>query len=252
MLKTEGIVLKAIRYQDTSKILTIYTKEYGKISAMARGAYRAKSQFISTTQPFSYSEYQFNRSRNFLYLNQADILNSFYSIREEMERVIYGYYILELADKSLPEEQENQKIFMLLEKGLRVLSRLNKDFLKFIVAYELKFVSFLGYKPSIEKCVCCSSTKLSDIKFSISQGGIICSSCFNQDLFSIYLNREAYETMYKLLYIPLEKTDEIQASDGCIRKLHEIILEYILMNIDRKKFNSLKLMETLDENMEMK
>lgn len=249
MLKTEGIVLKEIRYKDTSKILTIYTKEYGKISAMAKGAYMAKSQLISTTQPFSYSEYQFNRGRNFLYLNQADILNSFYSIREKMERVIYGYYMLELVDKSLPDEQENAKIFMLLEKGLRVLSKVDRDYLKFIIAYELKFVSFLGYKPNIEKCVSCNGIEAANIKFSISQGGIICSNCFNTDPFAIYLNKEIYEIMYKLLYISLEKTDEIVASKDSIDKLHEIILEYILRNIDRKKFNSLKLMEELNGNI---
>lgn len=245
MLKTEGIVLKGIRYKDTSKILTIYTKSHGKISAMAKGAYNAKSPLISTTQPFSYSEYQFTRGRNFLYLNQADILDSFYSLREEMERVIYGYYILELVDKSLPDEQENEKIFLLLEKGLRVLSKLDHDYLKFIIAYELKFISFIGYKPNIERCVCCNNEKLSKIKFSISQGGIICSNCFNFDLFAIYLDKQTYDLMYKLLYIPLERTDEISSSKESIDKLHDIILKYILKNIDRKNFNSLKLIDEL-------
>lgn len=246
MLKSEGIVLKGIRYKDTSKIVTIYTKEHGKIAVMASGAYSAKSKLMSTTQPFSYGEYHFNKGRGFLYLNQADLINSFYSIRESMERVIYGYYMLELVEKSLAEEQENEKIFLLLEKGLRVLSKLNKNYLQFIIAYELKFVSFLGYKPNLERCVSCNSADLNNIKFSISQGGIICSNCFNIDPFAIHLNSERYDTMCKLLYIPLEKTNEIVSSKDSLDKLHEIIVKYILRNIDRKKFNSLILMEDLD------
>lgn len=245
MLKTEGIVLKEIRYKDTSKILTIFTKKYGKISVMAKGAYKAKSKLIATTQPFSYSEYQFNKGRNFLYLNQADILNSFYLLREEMERVIYGYYMLELVDKSLPEDGENEKIFMLLEKGLRVLSKLDKNYLQFIVAYELKFISFLGYKPNIEKCINCNNTKFEKIKFSINQGGIICNNCFAIDHFAIDLDKEIYDIMYKLLYIPLERTNEILASEENINKLHSILLKHILKNIDRKNFNSLKLINEL-------
>lgn len=249
MLKSEAIVLKEVRYKDNSKILTIYTKEYGKIAVMASGAYRAKSQLIATTQVFSYSEYHLNKGRGILYLNQADLINSFYSIRERMERVTYGYYMLELVEKSLPEEQGNEKIFLLLEKGLRVLSKLNKNFLQFIIAYELKFISFLGYKPNIERCVSCNSIKSRNIKFSISQGGIICSNCYNTDPFAIYLNDEIYETMNKLLYIPLERTDEIISSKDSIDKLHEIIVKYILRNIDRKKFITLELMEEFDSEI---
>lgn len=246
MLKSEGIVLKELRYKDTSKILTIYTKEHGKVSVMARGAYRANSQLMSTTQVFAYSEYHFNMGRGLIFLNQADLINSFYSIREIMERVTYGYYMLELVEKSLPEEQENEKIFLLLEKGLRILSKLDKNFLQFIIAYEIKFISFLGYKPNLERCVSCNNSNLNNIRFSISQGGIICSDCFNIDPFAIYLNSETYETMYKLLYIPLERTDEIISTNDSIDKLHEILVKYILRNIDRKKFNSLKLMEEFD------
>lgn len=246
MLKTEGIVLKSIRYKDTSKILTIYTKEYGKIAVMASGAYRAKSKLISTTQAFSHSEYHFNKGRGFLYLNQADLINSFYSIRERMERVIYGYYMLELVEKSLPEELENEKIFLLLEKGLKVLSKLNGEYLKFMIAYELKFISFLGYKPNLERCISCNSTNFNNIKFSINQGGIICSNCFNIDYLAPHLSSEAYETMCKLLYVPLEKTSEIVSSKESIVKLHDMIVRYILRNIDRKNFNSLALMEELD------
>ena len=246
MLKSEGIVLKEVRYKDTSKILTLYTKEHGKIAVMARGAYRANSQLMSTTQVFAYGEYHFNMGRGLIFLNQADLINSFYSIRETMDRVIYGYYMLELVEKSLPDEQENEKIFLLLEKGLRVLSNLNKDFLKFIIAYELKFVSFLGYKPNIERCVSCNSLKSENVKFSISQWGIIFSNCFNLDPFAIYLNSETYETMHNLLYIPLEEVGEVTSSNVSLDKLHEIIVRYILRNIDRKKFNSLKLMEDFD------
>lgn len=109
MLKTEGIVLKEMRYKDTSKILSIFTKRYGKIAVMARGAYRPKSQIIANTQPFSYNEYQLYKGKNFYYLNQADIIDSFYDIREKIERVVYGQYMLELIEKSMEDGQENPK-----------------------------------------------------------------------------------------------------------------------------------------------
>lgn len=245
MLKTEGIVLKEMRYRDTSKILSIYTKKYGKVSVMARGAYKPRSQMIANTQPFSYNEYQLYQGKSFYYINQGDIIDSFYSIREKIERVVYGQYMLELMDKSIPEEQENEKLFMLLLKGLRVLSNLDKDFLKFVIAYELKFISFLGYRPFLDKCVICGSLDMSHIKYSINEGGIICPNCFCKDPFSIYINNEILDGMQKLLYSPLEKTTDIIISKDSLYKLHNIIVEYILFNIDRKRFNSLNIMESL-------
>ncbi|WP_353096071.1 DNA repair protein RecO [Tissierella praeacuta] len=246
MLKTEGVVLKELRYRDTSKILSIYTKRYGKIAVMARGAYRPKSQMIANTQPFSYNEYNLYKGKNFFYLNQGYIMDSFYSIRERIERVTYGYYILELIEKSLPEEQENEKIFKLLIKGLTVLSTLEKDYLKFIVAYELKFISFLGYKPYLDKCVVCGCPSKDNIKFSIYEGGIICDKCFITDPFGIYINKEIYKVMYNLLYTPFEKIFDMVIPNDIIYKIHDMIVEYILYNIDRKKFNTLDLIKTLE------
>ena len=106
MLRTEGIVLKEMRYKDTSKILSIYTKKYGKITAMARGAYRPKSKIIANTQLFSYNEYQLYKGRNFYYINQADIIDSFYDIRERIERVVYGQYMLELIENPWKKDKK--------------------------------------------------------------------------------------------------------------------------------------------------
>ena len=141
MIKAEGIVLSELRFKDTSKILNIYTKSMGKIPVMARGAYKANSKLMASTQVFSFNDYVFNKGRTFYYLNQGNIIKSFYNIRENIDRFIYGSYILEIVEKSSPEEEGNIKLFSLLEKSLDVLSKLDGDFMKFIVAFQLKFVS---------------------------------------------------------------------------------------------------------------
>jgi DNA repair protein RecO (recombination protein O) len=214
-MRTQGIVLREIRYKDTSKILTIYTKEYGKISVMARGAYKPKSSIMANTQLFSYNEYEMYKGKTFYHLNQGDIIDSFYSIREKMERVYYGYYMLELIDKSLPDEQANEKLFLLLKKGLEVLRNLEENFLKFIIGYELKFISFLGYKPVIEKCVVC-------------QGKV-------------------YNSIYKFLYTKLEDVENITINQRSLYKLHNILVKYILYNIDRRSLNSLNWIDCLED-----
>lgn len=246
MLKTEGIVLKEMRYKDTSKILSIYTKKHGKITAMARGAYRPKSQIIANTQPFSYNEYQLYKGKNFYYINQADIIDSFYSIREKIERVVYGQYMLELIEKSMEEGQENPKIFMLLLKGLKLLSGMDKDFLKFITIYELKFISFLGYRPLLDRCVLCGNKNVKNIRYSPKEGGIICYNCSSYDSSSIYLDDNLYRGINELLYIPLDRIHKVKLPDETIKKIHYIIVQHILYNIDRNKLNTLNFIKALE------
>jgi DNA repair protein RecO (recombination protein O) len=246
--KTEGIVIKEIRFRETSKILTIFTKKYGKIHAMARGAYRPKSQLIANTQPFSYNDYYFFKGRNFYYINQADIIDSFYPIRENINRVMYGSYLLELIDLSTLEEEENEKLFLLLRKGLMVLSGLDKDFLKFILSYELKYISFLGYKPYLDRCVVCGRRKFAQFKFSIEQGGIICSDCFSIEPYCQNMDLTMYKSMKILLYTPLDKLLSIKLPKDAMFKLHEIMVKYILNKIDRREFNSLNMLKSMKDN----
>ncbi len=240
MLKTEGIVLKGQKYQETSKILSIYTKNLGKISVMAKGANRPKSRLIANTQPFSYNEYQFSEGRSFYYINQADIIDSFYDIRENMDSMVYGFYILELVEKSVEDEEANEKIFLLLVKTLKILSKLKSDYLRLLVAFELKYISFLGYRPYLSSCVMCGNGKSQEYRFSYLEGGIICSKCYTKDLTAKPISREVFDSMIYLLYAQLDLLDEVEVKDEILCQLHDILEGYILYNIDRKEFNSLK------------
>lgn len=245
MIKTEGVVLGEVRFKDTSKILTLYTRKMGKISVMAQGAYRPKSQLIATTQPFSFCEFQLQKGRNFYYISQADLIESFYSIRDNMERIIYGFYILELLEKSTPDEEENEKIFMLLVKGLNILSKIESEYLKFIIAYELKFISFLGYRPYINRCVVCNNELNSNLRFSKSLGGIICNNCTSEDYTSKSVDSSFVIGLNDLLFAPLESLDKINISEKTLVRLHEILVDYILFSIDRNEFKSLDLLRTI-------
>lgn len=245
MVQAKGIVLNEIRFQETSKILNIYTLELGKINIMAKGAYRPKSKIIAQTQPFSYCEYEIHKGRSWYYINEASIINSFYNIREQIERLIYGFFILELVNKSVPEEEVNENLFYLLEKTLIVLSEMNEGFLKFLIAFELKFISFLGYRPSLISCSNCNSKDIKLAKFSISNGGVICQNCLDIDRRSISLNNSDIINLNKLMYSKLDKLDDIVIEKKDLIKLQDLLEKYILYSIDRTSFDSLEMLRTI-------
>lgn len=247
MIKTEGIVLTELKFKDTSKILNIYTKDLGKIPVMAKGAYKANSKLMASTQVFSYNEYILKKGQTFYYLNQGNIIEPFYNMRENVERFIYGSYILELIEKASPEAEANLTLFLFLEKSLETLSKLDDNFLRFIVAFQIKFVSFIGYKPYLNNCVICNKNPSDSVRWSNREGGVICSDCFNRDMGSVYINPDMYKGLVDLLYIPFEDLGNIDISLENLKKLQSILENYILYNIERKEFNSFKMIDMLLE-----
>ncbi|HHV38439.1 MAG TPA: DNA repair protein RecO [Tepidimicrobium sp.] len=246
--RVNGIVTREIRFKETSKILTLYTDDYGRISVMARGAYNPKSTLIANTQIFSHNAYSLHKGRNFYYINQADVLDSFYTIREDIGRMMYGSYLLELINLSTAEEDRNEKLYFLLLKGLKVLSNTQEDFLKLIVSYELKYISFLGYRPALDRCMACGDKDLKVAGFSITRGGIVCSNCRKVEPHCEYMDIGVYRAMKLLLYTPLDEVFAIDISKDTMFNLHRIMIKYILDRIDRKQFNSLNILSSINKD----
>lgn len=245
MSQIEGIVLNELQYKESSKILNIYTKELGKINVMARGAYRSKSKLIASTQVFSYCNYEFRNGRTFYYLLDGRVIKSFYNIREKIERTMIGFYILEIFNKSIPEEEPNETLFLFLVKALDTLSNLDENYLEFLIAFELKFISFIGYRPNIEECVSCGNKNIKDLRFSVESGGILCGDCLSKDPYSVKINQIMQNILIKLIYIPFDNIKDISFNREDLMKIQDILERYILYFVERNEFNSLNMLKSM-------
>lgn len=245
MAKLEGIVIKEMKYKDNSKILTVFTREEGKVTVMAKGACNPKSRLISNTELFFHNSYQLYRGKTFYYINDTDTINSFYSIREDMDRLMYGSYFLELVDLGLIEGGKNERIFDLVLRGLDLLSGLDEDFINFVLAYELKFISFLGYRPNLRACTSCDKKESDSWYFSTDEGGIICRDCLYRDRYAKSISREERDYLLELLFSPLDKLDHIKKTREMSFKLHKFMVKYILDKLDRRRFKSLEMYKTI-------
>lgn len=164
-IRTELIVLSEQKYGESSKIIRVFSKEKGKITILAKGALNAKSPLVSITQLFSHSNAYINKGRSFYYIESATILNSNFKIRKKYETLIISSYILELLDKTFLEGEVNKKIFDLTVKTLKIIQNINY-IMPIILAFELKYITFLGYRPSLE-------LQEKNNYFSIKDGGIV-------------------------------------------------------------------------------
>ncbi|WP_352419863.1 DNA repair protein RecO [Proteiniborus sp.] len=247
MLKTEGLVIRQTKYDEWDKILTIFTRNNGKVQAIAKGARRPKGGLVAGTQMFSYSDFLLYPGRNLYQVNQADIIESFFALRDDLYKLAYATYIIELIDAGAVEELANIKLFDLSIKTIRILSKLNKDYKKLLTAFELKYISFIGYRPYIRSCVICNGDLGNTVKFSNEHGGAICESCSSHGYYGYVVTREILSKIEELLFISLDDIENLVISNKDIDIIENIVSNYIMSHIEKKKFKSLEFLKNLEK-----
>ena len=177
--KCEGIVIRTTDYGETNKIVTLYTREWGKVGVMARGAKKPNSRLSSITQLFTHGYFLINRGSGLGSMQQGETATSLRSIGEDIFLTAYASYIVELTDKCTEEKKPNPYHFELLYQTLNYLNEgYDPDILMNI--YEMKMLNMLGLNPILNQCSICGNTD-GLFSFSIREGGFICHRCLDKD-----------------------------------------------------------------------
>lgn len=121
--KTEGIILKRINFGEADRLLTIYTKHLGKISALAKGVRRVTSRKGGNVEVFNQVSLFLAKGKNLDLVTEAQVINAFKIWRQDLKKVGLAYYFCELVDKLTPSRQANQAVFSLLRDFLEKIGR---------------------------------------------------------------------------------------------------------------------------------
>lgn len=182
--KTEAVVLSSKNYKEVDKIITFYTSEFGKIKIKARGVQKIKSKLNSTLQPFNLLEIFFVRGRMFPVIAECLGKERLIFYENNFKKIVYGLYLLDLVDNFTEEGGmgKHQESFNLLTRALKEINQENDHSLA-CFSFVIKFLSYLGYEPVLDRCVKCQKniTNIAaeeKLKFSFSRGGVICKLCF--------------------------------------------------------------------------
>lgn len=153
IIRTEAIVLRSIDYGETSEIVTLFTREKGKLAVMAKGARRSGSRFGSTLQPTSYTQVVFyhKSGRSIQTLSESSHVRSFHGIMSSLERLSYGLRIVELVYALMQEHEQNPFVFNLLLESLEQLSRTSGYAENLFHSFQLRFASVLGFAPNVQR-----------------------------------------------------------------------------------------------------
>lgn len=182
--RTNALVLRRIPLGETDKILTIFSREYGKYNVIAKGARRTTSRLAGATEPLMCIRALMADGMNLDVVTQCEIRESFPSIRGDFGLFLRATYACELLDKLTAERDPAQEAFDLLLSTLFILQRAEDPDVP-LHAYELKLMAQVGYDPLLDSCARCErafgdSSGIMEAAYSAPRGGALCDECAAQ------------------------------------------------------------------------
>lgn len=224
--KTEGIIIRSVDYGEGNKIITIYTKELGKIGVMAKGAKKTKSRLAAVSQLFSHGYFVFYHGGGLGNLTSGDIIDSFRILHQDIMKTAWAAYIVELLDKVTADREANAFLFYLLHSALTLIGQ-DKD--PEIVAriFELQVLQQAGVKPVLDKCVMCHQEDNPGIAFSIKEGGMLCECCLSSDAHAVVLSAATIRLIRTLALMDISKLGKVEIKDTTRKQLAHIMRMFI-------------------------
>lgn len=245
VLNTQGIVLKSLKFNDNDLMLTIFTRKYGKVSAVARGAQRQKSKFLSSSQVFSYNNYTLRKQKNIFVVYQSDNIKSFYNISLDFDAFSYSSFITKLVETNIVEGQPNNRLFELLTKTLFLLSEKIDNKKMVLNVFLLKFIDYLGYRPIVERCTICGKTEYKYAVFSTDDGGIVCNKCVEKEKKYIKIDQTTISLMQYILNNDIIVCNKAEVSKVLENELFFVLKNYLIHYFENINFKPLDMLKEL-------
>lgn len=245
---TEAIVLQASDFQESDRLVTFFTRHFGKVRGIAKGAKKSKKRFGGNLELFSHVDLRFfeKRTLDLVRIEGADFVQPFDRIRSNLQLIAYGSYLLELVTEMTAERQVTEPLFDLLLHFLQWFNRTvpSESCLR---AFEIRLLSLLGYMPVLDRCASCESSINGGglIGFHVGQGGLLCASCLPAHRGSIEISLGTVKTLRLFREIDLDKLHRLALSRKGLEESRKILIPFIRYRLDRE-IRSLKFLTSIE------
>ena len=220
MNKVEGIIIREKDYGDSSKIVDIFTKDYGIIGVICKGAKSLKSSLRSVSSKFTYGIFNIYYKENKLStLKEVDVINNFKNIRKGIEKMAFSCFLMDLSEQVYKHKKDNSIYNILINTLIKINDGFDMLVLTNIV--EIKYLDFLGIMPNLDECSICGSKNI--ITLSVNKGGYVCSNCRYHEKI---LDNKSLKLIKMFYYVDISKIDKLNISDNIKLEINEFIDNY--------------------------
>lgn len=232
--KAEAVVLRSRVYGEADRILSLFTKEWGKISAIAKGVRKPTSRLRGAVQLFSHTHLVLYKGKTLDTITQGEAAEDFSFLQNDLERLAAASYCAELVDRLTLENQPLPKLFWLLLRALRALGWGDPALVARV--FEAQLLVILGYRPQLDSCVVCGQGRQASPHdsreqmaswFSIERGGVVCSRCVAETPGVRPVSPAVLEAVAYFLRTPLEKAAKVKLTDTCRSELSSLLRSFL-------------------------
>ncbi|MBD3380429.1 MAG: DNA repair protein RecO [Candidatus Omnitrophica bacterium] len=233
--KAHGVILRKYLLRETSYILVVYTREFGKIKGVLKGARNPAPQFAGNFEIFSLCQLLFYRRKktSLDLITQCEALEFYLPARKQIERLTYANYFIELIDIICNENDPNRAIFGALVKSLRLLSS-GASPKRTARIFELKLLEALGLSPGVQECVGCGRKSETGMSFSVSSGGTLCSGCAVKDPKSFPISAGTVNFIRRIQSSSFERTGHIKVSREVGVEIEKLLKAFLEFHVNRQ------------------
>ena len=244
---TEAIVLRQVKTSYGRRMILLFSRKYGKISAGTGIGEKGRSKSSLALRPFTYGRYELYKNRDSYNINSADVIRSHYKIGENVDKYMNGAYALEFTERILAEEIPSAAIFQLMLDFFQMLEHREKGFGTLVLAYQVKLFQYLGVMPELKRCAVCGAEKAAHT-FCIEEGGVLCEECTKR-MQNSQNHTLIYDAKFDIVNIlkfftanSLKRIENLALREETGKLLQQIVREYAAYYLDASGIRSEQLL----------
>lgn len=232
-LTIQAIVLRVTDYNDRDALLTVLSREHGKLTIKARGLRRKNSPLIAPCQLLAYGEFTLFEYRGMYTINEAHSLELFTPLRRDLTKLSLGTYFAQAAEVISQEDLPNPELQSLVLNCLFALTRLDEPEIKVKAVFELRAACLAGYLPDLFGCHVCGSQ--TPDKFDLSEGRLECTACRSPESSGIRMpvNAAVLDAMRYICFCDPKKLFSFQIGPDSLERLGDLSEAYLTTQLER-------------------
>ena len=232
--ETEAVVLRTHRLGEADKIVSVFTRQLGRLRAVAAGAQRPKSRYGGTLEPLSHIRmWLFEReNRDLLRINSVELVESFFDMQKDYRVQVAAQYIAEVSERFLPEREANDRVFRLLVAVLRALKQ-SQEVNRPLVYFDYWLLRLGGFLPEFTRCAACGNELGAQAFYGPGVEGLLCAAC-RPPQGSTALNVESLLKLAAACQGTLERWFAAEKSPVGLREARRFFEELIESHLERK------------------
>jgi DNA repair protein RecO (recombination protein O) len=239
IVTTEAIVLHARKFGDTSRIVTLYSKDFGRVSVMAKGARHTKSKFGASLDALSYCSVTFykNSQKELHLLSKAETIRPLKRLGESYDHLTLGLSMAEVMVATQELDESNPQLFQLLLDSLLALNATEENPYSIYVSFQLHLAQYMGFALNFDECAETERKILpneaTDFVFSFSSGAMFAPEVAGVRI-GFRLRSSAVEALQHLLKTSVIEAENISLSAGDRDQIQDFFAQYFSFHLERK------------------